>query len=276
MFKDLLLNIRRSSYVMIGGIILIVLLLSALFAPLLAPHDPYQINGADRLQAPSAQYLLGTDNLGRDILSRLLYGTQVSMIVGFSCVAIALTSGIIVGLLCGYYPKADKIVMRFLDACMAFPDIIVAITLSAIWGSGKTSLIIALSIAYFPRMARTVRGSALAIKEMEYIESARAVGCNAVYILSRYILPNCLSPIIIQAAFIFAIAILGEAALSFLGVGIPYSTATWGGMLSESRNYIDSPWMMIFPGAAIAISVLGLNLLGDGLRDLLDPRLRDL
>ena len=269
-------NIRRSSYVMIGGIIVVILIICSILAPVIAPFDPLEAHPVDRLQSPSADYLLGTDELGRDILSRMLYGSQVSVIVGISCVLLICLIGIPIGLVCGYYPKVDRIVMRILDGFMAFPVIILAITLAAIWGSGLVPLIIAFSIADFPSMARIVRGSTLSVKEMEYVESARAIGAKSPYILFRYILPNCLSPIIIQSAYIFAIAILVEATLSFLGAGIPLPNPTWGNMLSASRGFMQlAPYMTIIPGSAIALFVLGLNLFGDGLRDLLDPRLRD-
>lgn len=269
-------DVIGNRYMMIGGTLVFVAIIAAVFASVLTGHDPINVNTIERLQPPSGTHLLGTDELGRDVLSRILYGARISVGIGLMVVLLTTLFGVLIGLVSGYFPKIDNFVMRVLDGLMAFPDIIIAVTLAAVWGSGKLVIIIAMSFAYFPRMARIVRGSAITLREMEYVESAKAIGCTNRYTIFKYILPNCLSPIIVQGAFVFAAAILGEASLSFLGVGIKPPDPSWGGMVSQGRTYMTSaPWMVLFPGGAIALTVLGLNLLGDGLRDLLDPRLQD-
>ena len=260
---------------LIGGGLIFIFVSLALFAPWLASFDPLAIDPVNRLHPPSFAYWMGTDDLGRDIYSRVVFGSRTSIQIGFLVVFLSTALGIIVGLSAGYFKKIDTIVMRILDGLMAFPDIIIAVTLAAIWGSGKFTLVLAMVTAYFPRMTRTVRAAAINVCDLEYVESAKSIGCTSLYIIRKYILPNSLSPIIVQAAFIFAAAVLGEAALSFLGVGIKPPTPTWGGMVSQGRTYIlIAPWVIIFPGIAIAMAVLGLNLLGDGLRDYMDPRLK--
>lgn len=262
-------------YILVGGLLVMLILLVALFAPFLTPYGPVDMTPKNRLQAPSSIHVMGTDEFGRDVMSRAFYGARISVQIGLSVVLITVVMGTVVGLIAGYYSKLDNIVMRFLDGLMAFPEIIIAITLAAIWGSGKMNIIFAMSFAYFPRMARVVRGSALCAKEVEYVEAAKAIGAKDIYIMYKHILPNCISPIIVQATFCFATAILAEAALSYLGVGIKEPAPSWGGMISQGRNYMAiAPWLVYFPGGAIILSVLGLNLLGDGLRDYLDPRLR--
>lgn len=274
--KQFFNEMLRHRYITIGGTLVFLAIMMALLAPLLTAFDPIAVNTIDRLQGPSAVHLLGTDELGRDVLSRIVYGARVSMEVGLLVVILATVCGTAVGLIAGYFQRVDNLIMRVLDGLMAFPDIIIAVTLAAIWGSGKPVIIAAMSFAYFPRMARIVRGSAISVREMEYVESANAIGCKNSYTIMRYVLPNCISPIIVQGAFVFAAAILGEAALSFLGVGIKPPDPSWGGMVSQGRTFLTiAPWMVLFPGSAIALTVLGLNLLGDGLRDLLDPRLQD-
>jgi len=252
-----------------------VILLFAVFASLISPYDPLETNGQERLSSPSLQHYMGTDQLGRDILSRVLYGAQSSLLIGGSVVFIVTISGVSVGVLSGYYPKIDAVIMRIIDGFMAFPAIIIAIMLAAMQGTGKLNIILALSFAYFPRMARVARASVLAIKELDYIDSARVAGAKDRHIIWKYILLNSLSPIIVQATFIFAISILDEAALSFLGIGIKAPEPSWGGMINEGRHFMTvAPWLMVFPGSILLIAVLGLNILGDGLRDLMDPRLK--
>jgi peptide/nickel transport system permease protein len=228
-----------------------------------------------RLQPPNPAHLFGTDEFGRDILSRTLYGARLSLTVGLLVTALATAAGIVVGLITGTNPRADRVLMRIMDGLMAFPDILLAIALMASLGPSARNVIIALSIVYTPRIARIVRGSVLVIASMEFIEAARAIGAGRARILLRHVLINGASPVIVQASFITAYAMLGEAALSFLGVGIPPQIPTWGGIISEGQVYLrQAPWISIFPGAAIVLSVLSFNLLGDGLRDFLDPRLR--
>jgi peptide/nickel transport system permease protein len=266
----------RNRYLSIGGVLIVIFVLLALFAPWLSRFDPLAIDPAHRLQPPSSAHWMGTDELGRDVYSRVVFGSRTSIQIGFLVVFLSTLLGLIAGLTAGYHQKTDAVIMRILDGLMAFPDIIIAVTLAAVWGSGKLTLVLAMVAAYFPRMTRTVRAAAITVCELEYVESAKSIGCSGFYIIRKYILPNSLSPIIVQAAFIFAAAVLSEAALSFLGVGIKPPTPTWGGMVSQGRTYLTiAPWVIVFPGMAIAMTVLGLNLLGDGLRDYLDPRLKN-
>jgi peptide/nickel transport system permease protein len=274
--KRFLQSLFAHYYIWTGGILTLIVVVSAIFAPYLTPFGPYDISVVNRLELPSSTHLFGTDNLGRDLLTRILYGGRISLSVGFFSVLFATAAGTIIGLVAVYYRRLDGLIMRILDGFMAFPDIILAITLAAIWGSGMWSITLAIGTAMTPRMARMVRSVALTVKEMDYVESARAVGTRDWKILLKYYLPNCISPIIVQATAAFAGAILAESALSFLGIGIVPPTPTWGGMINEGRQYLASiPTISLFPGLAIGIAVLGLNLLGDGFRDVLDPRLRD-
>ena len=252
-----------------------VTILAAIGAPFLTDMSPTDVVPQNRLTPPSQVHIMGTDDFGRDIFCRILYGTQNSLHVAFMVVVATTVIGVIVGLIAGYYPKADGIISRVLDGIMSFPEIIIAISLAAVWGSGKMNIIMSMSFAYFSRMARIVRGSTISVKELEYVESARSIGAKDARIISRYILPNILSPIIVQVTFIFAYAIIVESTLSFLGVGIKPPMPSLGCMLSDGRNLMAvAPWMVIFPGGAIVLAALGFNLLGDGLRDLLDPRLK--
>ena len=263
-------------YITTSIIILIVLAFLSLFAPFLTDFNPVRNNPRNRLKAPSREHLLGTDQFGRDIFTRILYGIRTSMQVGFSVVILTVVFGGVVGIAAGYYPQLDKIIMRILDAMMAFPGIIIAISLAAIWGAGKLNIILALSFAYFPKMARIVRSSVISIKDLEYVESARAAGAKDFRIIFKYILKNSASPIMVQATFNFALAILDEAALSFLGVGIMPPAPSLGAMVTDARTYmVVAPWMIFSPGIMIVLAVLSLNLLGDGLRDLLDPHLKN-
>lgn len=274
--KQSIEEMKRHPYIVVGGILVVLALLLALLAPLITKFDPLEIDAKNRLLSPSLIHPMGTDEFGRDVMSRVLYGARISLQVGISVVLLTTVIGSIVGVIAGYYPKADNLIMRILDGFMAFPGIIIAICLAAIWGAGKLNIILALSFAYFPPMARIVRSCVITVKEWECVESAKAVGAKNTYIILKYILSNSLSPIIVQATFSFAVAILDEAALSFLGVGIAPPNPSWGGMITEARSFMAvAPWTMIFPGIAIVLTVLGLNLLGDGLRDLLDPRLQE-
>ncbi|HXX39682.1 MAG TPA: ABC transporter permease [bacterium] len=267
--------VRRRRVVGVGFVVLGVIAFAAILAPLLSPYDPTALNVPDRLQGPERVHPFGTDEFGRDILSRTLYGARLSLTVGLVVTATATAAGIVVGLVAGTNPRADKILMRVMDGVMAFPDILLAIALMASLGPSARNVILALSFVYTPRVARVVRSAVLVIASQEYVEAARAVGASGVRILARHVLVNSASPVIVQATFITAYAMLGEAALSFLGVGVPPQIPTWGGIISQGQVYLRlAPWISIFPGAAIVLSVLSLNLLGDGLRDFLDPRLR--
>ncbi|HEV2356771.1 MAG TPA: ABC transporter permease [bacterium] len=267
--------VRRRRIVAAGLVLLLAILAAALLAPQLAPYDPLALDVPSRLTAPGPAHPFGTDEFGRDILSRTLYGARLSLAVGVLVTVLATTAGITVGLIAGTNPRADRLLMRIMDGLMAFPDILLAIALMASLGPSARNVVIALGFVYTPRIARVVRASVLVVASQEYVEAARAMGARIARILVRHVLVNTASPIIVQATFITAYAMLGEAALSFLGVGIPPQIPTWGGIISEGQVYLRQAWWIsIFPGAAIVLSVLSLNLLGDGLRDYLDPRLR--
>jgi peptide/nickel transport system permease protein len=247
-----------------------------LLAPVIA-GNPTHMDVAARLGAPSAARWFGTDDLGRDVFSRVVYGARLSLLVGTAVVVLAFVAGVSAGLLAGYFRALDNPIMRVMDGLMAFPAIILAIALMASLGPSVTNVILAIAVVYTPRMARIVRGSVLVIRETAYVEAARALGASDASLMLSHILPNCLSPVIVQGSFVFAAAVLTEAALSFLGVGVPPYVPSWGNILSEGRLYLQqAPWLVLYPGAAIMLTILGLNLFGDGLRDLLDPKLRGL
>lgn len=258
-----------------GGIVLILMILMAIFADLIATHSPTDLSPIDRLITPNDEHLFGTDNFGRDLFSRTVHGARVSLLVGFGVSLVAVIGGTFFGLIAGYYRRIEGPLMRLMDAMMAFPGIILAIGIVAATGPSVTNVIIALGVVYIPRVARLVRSVVLSIRETQYVEAARSIGVTDRNIIRKYILANSWSPLIVQATFIFAEGVLGEATLSFLGVGAPPITPSWGNILGEARLFIrEAPWMMILPGLALTITVLSLNLLGDGIRDMLDPRLR--
>ena len=260
---------------MIGLILVTAIVSAALGAGLLTRFTPDEMNVANRLLAPSSQHLMGTDEFGRDLFSRVLFGARNSLTVAFFIVVAAVGMGLIFGLIAGYYTKADSIIMRIMDGLMAFPGIVLAIAMMGAMGPSMANVIVALGIVYTPRVARVVRSFILTVRESQYIEAARSMGAMDIRILFCHILPNCFSPIVVQASFIFSYAILGEAALSFLGVGVPATLPSWGNILSEGRVYMQiAPWLTVFPGLSIMVTVLGLNMLGDGLRDFLDPRMK--
>ena len=267
--------LRRRRIIGLGFLIITAVVVAAAAAPLLAPASPGAMNVPERLLGPDAGHPFGTDEFGRDVLSRTLYGARLSLVVGLLVTLVSTVAGVVTGLLAGTNRRVDGVLMRVMDGVMAFPDILLAIALMASLGASLRNVVLALSFVYTPRVARIVRASVLVVASLEYIEAAHAIGARAPRILLRHILINCASPVIVQATFITAYAMLGEAALSFLGVGIPPQTPTWGGLISQGQDFLgQAPWISIFPGAAIALSVLSLNLLGDGLRDFLDPRLR--
>lgn len=259
----------------IGLAIIVVITLLAVLAPLIAPYAPGKLSIVNRLKPPSATWFFGTDEFGRDVFSRTIYAGQLSLLVGAAATALAATVGITLGLVAGFFRKADGIVSRIIDAMMAFPDILLAIALVAALGPSLATVIVALGVVYAPRLARVVRASTLVIRELPYVEAARALGVPTWRIMTRHVLRNLVSPILVQATFIFAYAMLAEAGLSFLGVGVSPEIPTWGTMIAAGRQYVgQADWMTIFPGLAIILTVLSLQLVGDGLRDLLDPRLR--
>jgi peptide/nickel transport system permease protein len=268
------LILQRKTLV-IGLVIIAVIALLAILAPLIAPYSPSRLSVVNRLKPPSERWFFGTDEFGRDIFSRTIYAGQLSLLVGAAATALAAILGITLGLVAGFFRRADGVIARIIDAMMAFPDILLAISLVAALGPSLATVIVALGIVYAPRLARIVRASTLIIRELPYVEAARALGVPTWRIMTRHVLRNLVSPILVQATFIFAYAMLAEASLSFLGVGVSPEIPTWGTMIAGGRQYIgQADWMMLFPGAAIVLSVLSLQLVGDGLRDLLDPRLR--
>ena len=243
-------------------------------APWITPFNPMKMDILGRLKPPSAAHWFGTDEYGRDVLSRVMLGARLSLLVGLLVVVVATLLGTLLGLAAGYIRPLDGLLMRLTDALMAFPDILLAIALVAALGPTAVNVVMALGIVYAPRLARVVRASTLVIRELPYVEAARALGVPTPVILVRHVLRNVASPILVQGTFIFANAILAEAGLSFLGVGISPDIPTWGTMIAVGRQYMDQAgWIMMFPGAAIVVTVLALQLVGDGLRDLLDPRL---
>ena len=260
---------------MVGATLFGAVVLVALLADLIAPHDPLRNNFRYRLGAPNEIHWLGTDRAGRDVLSRIIHGSQVSLRIGLMVVVVTAVFGAVIGGLAGYFRRLDNAVMRVMDAMMAFPGILLAIAIAAVLGPSEFNAVLALAITYTPRTARVARAAVLVVREMPYVEAARAVGAGHVRILLTHGLPNGLTPLIVQLSYIFAIAILAEAVLSFIGVGPPPPLATFGNIIADGRDYIqEAPWICLYPGLAIAITVLGLNLIGDGLRDALDPRMK--
>jgi peptide/nickel transport system permease protein len=260
-----------------GVVMVAIFLMCALFAPWIAPHDPAQIDLPARLMAPSTSHWFGTDELGRDILSRIIYGARISMLVGSCVVAASLTLGLIFGSIAGYYGGVTDRVLNVIvmNAFMSFPGILLAIAFVAFLGPGVFNLILALSIGGWVGYARLVRAQVLAVREREFVEAARALGASDLRIVVRHIWPNIIQPIIVQAAIGMAGAILAEATMSFLGLGVPPPAASWGSMLNDARSHLfDSPHLVLFPAAAVMLAVLSFNFIGDGLRDYLDPRSR--
>ncbi|MFL5161237.1 MAG: ABC transporter permease [Microvirga sp.] len=261
--------------VMVGLLILVIVAALAILAPLIAPYSPSRLSVVNRLKPPSSIYWFGTDEFGRDVFSRTIYAGRLSLLVGASVVTFAAVFGVTLGLVAGFFRRLDMPIARIIDAMMAFPDILLAIALVAALGPSLVTVIVALGIVYTPRLARIVRASTLVIRELPYVEAARALGVPTWRIMSRHVLRNLVSPILVQGTFIFAYAMLAEAGLSFLGLGVSPEVPTWGTMIAAGRQYIgQADWMTLFPGIAIILSVLSLQMVGDGFRDLLDPRLR--
>jgi len=268
------LLIRRKT-VLVGLAILLAIACLAVLAPVIAPYAPNKLSIVNRLKPPGMTFWFGTDEFGRDIFSRTIYAGQLSLLVGASVVCFASIFGIALGLVAGFFRRLDAPTARFIDAMMAFPDILLAIALVAALGPSLATVIVALGIVYTPRLARIVRASTLVIRELPYVEAARALGVPTWRIMTRHVLRNLVSPILVQATFIFAYAMLAEAGLSFLGLGVSPEIPTWGTMIAAGRQYVGSAdWMTLFPGIAIILSVLSLQMVGDGMRDLLDPRFR--
>ena len=273
--RSLLGRLLRHRLFLTGSILFGTMLLLAVFADLIAIAAPERMHYRFRFQGPSWQFPLGTDNFGRDLWSRLVYGARLSLGIGFAVVVATGIAGTAIGLLAGYFRRLDEPLMRVMDALMAFPAILLAIAIAAALGPSAINAVIALSVVYTPRTARIVRSTVLVVREMEYVQAALAFGARHRWIILRHVLPNSLAPLIIQLTFIFAYAILAESILSFLGVGPPPPTPTWGNMISDGKDYLrEAPLLALFPGLAVMLTALGLNILGDGLRDVLDPRLR--
>jgi len=268
---------RRKPLGAFGAAIALLLIFVAVFAPFIATHDPSETNAALVYAPPGSQLLLGGDQLGRDVFSRLVYGARVSLYAGLLSAFIGATIGMVVGIASVHFGgKTDLIVQRIIDTMMAFPPLILAIAIMAALGASLDNVVIALSVAYIPSAARVLRSQALAVKEMDYVLAARAIGAGHARVIFRYMIPNCLALYIVLVSVFLGTAIVAEATLSFLGIGVPPDVASWGGMLNgAAQTYVHlAPWLGVFPGLAIAVVVLAWNLLGDALRDVLDPRLR--
>jgi ABC-type dipeptide/oligopeptide/nickel transport system permease subunit len=257
-----------------GGVVVLLFVLVAAFAPYLAPYDPARADFLAVRQPPSAEYRLGTDEIGRDVLSRVLHGSRASLVAGVISVVIALALGVPLGLLAGYYRGyLDEVIMRFTDALLAFPFLILAVALAAALGPSLTNAMIAIGIAITPTFIRLTRGQVLSVQAEEYVQAARALGVGDARIIVRHVLPNAMAPLLVQATLTIAQAIIAESSLSFLGLGVQPPTPSWGGMLNTAKNFLaQAPWMAIWPGISIFVTVLAFNLFGDGLRDALDPR----
>lgn len=268
-------RILGNMMLVIGWIVLSAMVLTALLAPILAGYDPQKMDFSAVLAPPTLKHIMGTDQFGRDIFSRIVYGARISIEVGLASILIGFVGGIIIGAMAGYLGGlVDDILMRMMDGLLAFPALLLAIGLVASMGPSLKTVCISIGVVYVPRFARVMRSSVLAEREKEYVEAARAIGQSNFKILLKHIGPNCISPVLVMATVVFALAIIIEATLSFLGIGLPPPTPSWGTMLNESRRYLGtSIYPALFPGLVISFAVLGLNLLGDGLRDLLDPKI---
>ncbi len=264
---------RRHPTIVIGALLLLVITLAAVFAPWIA-RDPIAFEPINRLKSPSPEFWLGTDSLGRDVFARMVYGARISLTVGLLVALITIVSGSVIGLLAGYFNAFDAVIMRLMDGIMAIPSILLAIALVALLGSSVTVVIIAISIPEVPRVTRLVRAVVLSVRDLPFVEAARSNGTRVGKLLRRHILPSTIAPLIVQATYICASAILTEAGLSFLGAGTPPEIPTWGNMIAGNRLYLQiAPWTIFAPGICLALVVLAVNLLGDGLRDRLDPRI---
>ena len=266
----------RKNPIMVAGIVLMLaMVIIGLIAPLITSRGPTDIDAFQRLESPSSANWFGTDSIGRDVFSRTMYGARVSLGVGFAVAASTMLAGVVVGLVAGYYRRADMIIMRVMDAMLAIPFLLLAIALMAILGASIKNVIISLLIVMTPSTARVVRSSVLSLREEVYVDAARAIGAPDWRVIFRHILPGTIAPLIIQGTYTMAIAILVEASLSFLGAGSPPTTPSWGVIMADGRAFVRvAIWMIMFPGIFLFITILGINLAGDGLRDILDPKLQ--
>ncbi|MBV8913491.1 MAG: ABC transporter permease [Acetobacteraceae bacterium] len=273
----LLRALLRRKLVVASLLVLALMLGAALAAPWLAPYAPQRMDIAHRLSSPSARHLLGSDEFGRDTLSRCLWGARTSLTLGLFVVVLSTLLGTALGVTAGYLRRLDGLLMRVTDAMMAFPDILLAIALMAALGASSVNVVIALATVYTPRVARVARGGTLVLRELQYVEAAEALGAGQGRVMLVHLLPNLLSPLLVQCTFLFAATILTEAGLSFLGAGVPPTTPTWGNMIAGAQQYMDAAeWLILAPGLCIVVTVLALQVVGDGLRDALDPKLRRL
>lgn len=258
----------------LGLVVIGLLVLIAILAPVISPFAPNAINPVDRLQGPSLQHLFGTDSIGQDVFSRSIYGSRVSLVVGFGVAVVSAVLGTLIGVCAGFFRSLDLPIMRVMDGLMAFPGLLLALSLIAVVGPHLTPVIIVLATVQTPSTARLMRSAVLSLRENLYVEAARCIGVSEMRMLLRYILPNVMAPLLVQATYSFAYGVLAEASLSFLGSGIPPTTPSWGNIIGQGRAVIQqAPWLSIFPGIAIALTVLSISVIGDGLRDTLDPTL---
>ncbi len=277
MSKRLRLRLKRGRLILIGVLLTIVPLVAGLLAPWVAPDAPDRLDPMFRLVAPGGAHVFGTDALGRDLLTQVIYGARLSLLVGSLVVIISTVLGTLFGLMAGYLRNLDAPIMRTMDGLLALPDLLLAIALMASLGPNVANVVLALGVVYTPRIARLVRGSVLVVRELEYVQAAQALGASAGRSMFRHVLPSSMSPLIVQATCGCAFSILSEAAVCCLGFGVPPTSPSWGTILAGGRQFmVEAPWVTMIPGLAIVITVLGINLLGDGLRDVLDPRLRRL
>ncbi|WP_078597405.1 nickel transporter permease [Evansella clarkii] len=269
-------KLKKNKIAMAGGFLILFFILASWIGPLLTTMDPSQPNIPDRLQGPSAEYWFGTDHQGRDIFTRIVHGMSITLYIGFVSVALGCVAGVFLGLISGYYGgRTDTVIMRIMDVLLAFPGILLALAIVSVLGGSLNNVIIAVGIFSIPVFARIVRGSALAVRKLEYIDAVRALGASDTRIIFKHVLPNIMSPIIVQATLRIATAVLTASGLSFLGLGAQPPTPEWGAMLSAGRNYMwEHPHIALFPGLAIVAVVLAFNLFGDGLRDALDPKMK--
>jgi peptide/nickel transport system permease protein len=272
--RGLLSALNQHPTMVLGGFLLAIMVAAAVFAPILFTVDPIRFNPIDRLKPPNAENWFGTDMFGRDVYSRTVYGARISLTVGLMAAAISVTLGLFLGLVSGYVRWLDAILMRIMDGLMAIPGILLAIALISLSGANLTTVIVAITIPEIPRVVRLVRAIVLTVREEPYVEAAVAAGTRLPLVLIRHVLPNTIPPLIVQATYVCASAMLTESFLGFLGAGIPPEIPSWGNIMSEGRTYFQiTPWMIFFPGVTLAITVMAVNVLGDGLRDRLDPRI---
>ncbi len=270
----LLAVLTRYPAAILGGIVVLVLVVAAIGAPYMGTVDPIAMSPTQRLKPPTALHWFGTDSFGRDVWSRVVYGTRVSLSVAFACATISVLAGMFIGMIAGYFRLADAILMRVMDGLMAIPGILLAIALIALSGSTLTTVIVAISIPEIPRVVRLVRSVVLTVREEPYVQAAISVGTPLPQLLWRHVMPNTIPPLIVQATYVAASAMLTEAILSFLGAGTPPEFPSWGNMMAEGRVFFPiAPWIVLYPGIALALSILAVNVVGDGLRDRLDPRM---